>query len=95
MVFYHVALEEGCVITEMGDRMTLISPTNVAFCSSAAVVENVATCMQQDSGLAEPCSLTLRRGGVGCKELNRQGFTLQRGVKRGGDIELGRCKTEQ
>lgn len=52
MVFYQVenaALEEGCVITEMGERMTLISPTNVALCSSAAVVENVATGMQQDS----------------------------------------------
>lgn len=54
------------------------------------------TCMQQESGLAEPCSLTLRRGGgVGCKELNRQASTLQGGVKRGGDIQLGRCKTRQ
>lgn len=66
MVFCQVekaALDERCAITETGERMTLISPTNVP-------VENVATCMQQDSGLAEPCSLTLQRGGVGCEELN-------------------------
>lgn len=37
---------------------------------------------EQDSGLAEPCSLTLRRGGVDCEELNRQAFTLQGGVEK-------------
>lgn len=97
MVFYQVekaALEESCVITKLGERMTLISPTNVPFWSTAAGV-NVATWMQQHSGMAQPCSLTLQRGGMGCKELNKQASTLQRGVKRGGDIQLGRCKTGQ
>lgn len=37
---------------------------------------------EQDSGLAEPCSLTLRWGGVDCEESNRQAFTLQGGVKK-------------
>lgn len=82
------------VITKLGERMTLISPTNVAFWSTAAGV-NVAPWMQQHSGMAEPCSLTLQRGRMGCKELNRQASTLQRGVKKGGDIQLGRCKTGQ
>lgn len=42
--------------------------------------------------LAQPCSLALQRGGVGCEELNRQGFTLQRGVKRRGDVQLRMIK---
>lgn len=40
-----------------------------------------------DPGLAEPCSLSLRRGGVGCEELNRQSG-------RGGDIQFGQTKPD-
>lgn len=49
------ALEKGGVITEKGETMTLIFPTAVPLSS-----ERVAQCVQQDSGLAEPRSLTLR-----------------------------------
>lgn len=76
---------------ETGETTTLISPTVVPFSSSAARVDRVAKCVQRDSGLAEPCSLTSRRGGVGCEEPN----SLQRGVKRGGDIQHSRHKTGQ
>lgn len=54
------ALEKGRVITETGETTTLISPTVVPLSSSAARAERVAQCVQRDSGLAEPCSLTSR-----------------------------------